>query len=381
MSETWGVYAHIPWCRRRCPYCAFYVEVDRDVPWAAFAKALVAELALRRPEFPGQASTLFFGGGTPSRMPAAHLREVVAAVDASPSAEIAMEANPEDVTPEAISDWLNAGVNRISLGLQTFNPKFAHLLNRACSVQHAQETAAWVSQSGVRSWSMDIIFGLPGQTLADLSEDLERLLETDPPHVSLYGLTIEEGTAFERGFQRGTIVPAPDDLWREMYDLLVERLAERGIQRYEVSNFAKDGHRSKHNELYWTDRPYLAIGPSAHGYTFSGIRWKNVADVGRYLQMPDPTIESERPTGKDRAIDRLFSGLRYVGGVSRTELREKCAQNLSSHAVAKLVQGGWIADDGEKIHLTNAGFPIADTVIVKVLDALTPAEDGSAQPD
>lgn len=372
-SEPWGIYAHVPWCRRRCPYCAFYVEVDRDVPWEAFVDRLVAEHASRAGVFGRPARTLFLGGGTPSRMPAAALKRLIAAIDLEPGAEITAEVNPEDADDAWIAGALDAGVNRVSLGVQTFDPQFARLLNRACTVDEAQATAVRVAAAGFRSWSIDVIFGLPGQSLADLDADLDRLLATSPPHVSLYGLTIEPGTAFERAVDRGKLVPTDPDAWRTMYDRLVERLAAVGVHRYEVSNFARDGHRSRHNQLYWTDAPYLGIGPSAHGYLPDGRRYANVADVGRYLVSDDPTASIESPSARERALDLLISSLRYVDGLPIAHLARRTGLAPDGRTLRALIHGGLLAEDPAVLRLTDDGFAVADGIAAKLGDSLVPA--------
>lgn len=382
---SFGLYVHIPWCRRRCPYCAFYVEVDRQTPWPAFVDAVLREHALRSPEFATEttgveATSVFLGGGTPSRLPPASLSRLLAGLPRLAGAEVTAEANPEDVTPEWLDAAVSAGVNRLSVGVQTFDPRFAHLLNRACSVADAQETVRRIAAAGLHSWSIDVIFGLPGQSLADLDADLDRLLATEPPHVSLYGLTIEPGTPFERAHDRGKLDPADEDLWRAMYDRLVERLRAAGLERYEVSNFARPGHRSVHNRLYWTDQPYLGLGPSAHGYAPDGRRWRNIPDVAAYLVQPDPTIEEERPVGRDRALDLLVSALRHVDGVDRGHLARTTGHLPDDRVVDGLVREGLLVRDGDRIALTDAGFPVADGLAVRLADALVPVGGPSKRP-
>jgi oxygen-independent coproporphyrinogen-3 oxidase len=365
-----GVYVHVPWCKRRCPYCAFYVEVDRGTPWGPFVDRVLAEHTMRAPEFGDTAATVFLGGGTPSRMPGDALRRLLDGLPRAAGAEVTAETNPEDATPEWLEAALEAGVNRLSLGVQTLDPKFAHLLNRAATVREAAETLDRVGRAGFRSWSVDLIFGLPGQTLADVEADLERLLAYGPPHVSLYGLTIEPGTPFERA----SFEPAGEDLWREMYDTIVARLKAVGIERYEVSNFARPGHSSAHNRLYWTDQPYMGLGPSAHGYAPDGRRWKNVADVGRYLAVADPTEESELPTGDARAMDLLVSALRGVDGVDRAHLSRTTGRRIAAEVVESLRRAGVLRVDGERIALTDAGFPLADGISARLADALVPVD-------
>jgi oxygen-independent coproporphyrinogen-3 oxidase len=366
----YGIYVHVPWCRRRCPYCAFYVEVDRDTPWPRFVDAVQAEYRLRKTEFPGVASTVFLGGGTPSRMPGAELERLLGGFDRVPEAEVSIEANPEDVDPAWLEAALRAGVTRISLGIQTLDPRFARLLNRACTVETAERTLRHVAAAGFASWSFDLIFALPGQELADLARDVDRLLELDPPHVSLYGLTIEEGTPFERARDRGSLEPASDERWREMYDFLVEQLRRAGFERYEVSNFARPGHRSRHNTLYWTDHPYLGLGPSAHGYASSGRRWHNVRNVTSYLDGGDPTEASETPTGAARALDLFVSALRTAEGIAVEHVHRTTGFSVDPAVLHALVRAGMLIENPDRIVLSDAGFPLADGIAARLADGL-----------
>ncbi len=370
-KQPYGVYVHVPWCRRRCPYCAFYVEVDRDVPWDRFVDALLRERTLRASAFDGLASTLFLGGGTPSRMPPEHLARLLAGLPHTDDAEITLETNPEDVDATFLAAVRAAGVTRISLGVQTLDPRFAHLLNRSCTVDRAAEVLEQVRGAGFASWSVDLIFGLPDQSPDDVLADLERLLAAEPPHVSLYGLTIEPGTPFERAVQRGTFAPADAETWRTMYDRIVERLASAGIERYEVSNFAKEGHRSRHNRLYWTDAPYVGLGPSAHGYRPDGSRYANVRDAVAYLDRPDPTSEDERPTPKQAALDLLISALRSADGVPRS-LLTRLGLAPDERLVRALVEANLLLDDPAALRLAHDGFALADGLAERLWDGLVP---------
>jgi len=360
---TWGVYVHVPWCRRRCPYCAFYVEVDRDVPWDAFIDRVLGEYAWRRRSFPGQPRSVFLGGGTPSRMPPHALARLVRGLNAYPDAEVTAEANPEDATDAWLENAMAAGINRISLGLQTFNPRFARLLNRMSTVQQAHQTALRIAAAGLRSWSVDVVFALPEQRVEDLVVDVEAILQVGPPHVSLYGLTFEPGTPFERALQRGKLAPVDDEVWRAMYLRLVRELEGAGLRRYEVSNFARPGHESVHNLLYWTDRPYLGLGPSAHGYAPDGTRWGNVRDANRYLEQEDPTATSEVPTPEQQALDLLVSVMRGRLGLDLDHLARHTGHSLPDAVVDDLVTRSLLVREGRRIALSEAGFPVADAVI------------------
>lgn len=365
-ARGWGIYVHVPWCRVRCPYCAFYVEPDRDADWPGWTGGILREYNARIGDFEVGARTLFIGGGTPSLLPVADLATLVANIALEPGAEVSIEANPEDVDRGWLDAAITAGANRLSLGIQTFNPNFARLLNRAHSVKQAREVAEMVAQTDLKSWSVDLIFGLPGQSLADLHVDIDHVLATGAPHVSLYGLTIEPGTPFERARDRGTLIPASDELWRAMYDALVERLEAAGLHRYEVSNFARPGHRSRHNASYWQGMPYMGLGPSAHGFLPDGRRYVNIRNATGYSQLARPTDTIERPTPTQAAADRIISGLRAVEGIVVDDLPVA----IRPGTIDMLVQGGVLSRSGERIALTPAGFPIADAVVNRLVEAL-----------
>lgn len=364
-----GVYVHIPWCRRRCPYCAFYVEADHGVPWDRFTGALTREHEARRPAYGGLGKTLYLGGGTPSRMPLPQLQALVHALGGQAD-EITIEANPEDIDGDWLTAVRGAGVTRLSLGLQTFNPRYARMLNRNATVEQARAIAGEVARAGFTSWSVDLIFALPGQTLDELAVDLDAILATEPPHVSLYGLTYEPGTPFARARDRGTFTPASDDTWRRMYDLLVDRMARAGLARYEVSNFARVGHRSHHNQGYWTHRPYMGLGPSAHGLEPGGARYVNDPDATAYIDGAVAPCTTEHPDARTEALDRLAGGLRGVEGLDLRLLGEATGWGVQGPVVDALVGHGLLDRLGATIRLTDDGFPVADSVVTRLARAL-----------
>jgi oxygen-independent coproporphyrinogen-3 oxidase len=373
----WGVYVHVPWCRRRCPYCAFYVEVDRGADQVAFVEAVLREHDRRRAAFEalGAPVTLFFGGGTPSRLDPRLVGRIVDAIGLAAGAEVSLEANPEDLDPDRLSGLLAAGVTRLSIGMQTLDPTFARLLNRAGTVRDATDAIGRVAAAGFPSFSVDLMFALPGQTLADLDAELDRLLELGVPHVALYGLTFEEGTPFRRARDAGRMTETDDDTWRAMYDRIAERLRGAGMRRYEISNYARPGHESRHNRLYWTDRPYLGLGPSAHGYAPDGARWHDVADLGAYLTRDDPTAEHELPSPLQAARDRLISGLRAAEGLPVDDLVRRGVR-LQPAARDALVAAGLLVPDPDRLILTDSGVAVADAVAERLSDALR-ADDGT----
>jgi oxygen-independent coproporphyrinogen-3 oxidase len=225
---------------------------------------------------------------------------------------------------------------------------------------------------------VDLIFALPGQGLEDLAADLEAILQVDPPHVSLYGLTIERGTPFERAVRHGELTPVDEEVWRAMYLRIVRDLEAVGMHRYEVSNFAWPGHESVHNVLYWTDRPYLGLGPSAHSYAPDGARWSNVRDVASYLERADPTETSEVPTAAQQALDLLVSVMRGRDGLDLDHLARRTGHALPDEVIEGLVARALLRREEQRIALSEAGFPVADAVIRHLAERLVRSvADGS----
>lgn len=368
----WGAYVHVPWCRARCPYCAFAVEPLRgEPPWRPFVDRVLRELDQRRSAFPGRPQTAFFGGGTPSRLPPRALGRVIAAL--APAGEVTAEVNPEDLDEAWVAGALAAGVTRLSLGVQSFDPAVAGRLGRAHTRRRAAAAIALVRASGVPTFSIDLIFAVPGQTLAQLDADLDHVVGEGVPHVSVYGLTIEDGTRFARARARGALPAGDDDAWRAMYDRLVARLHGAGVERYEVSNFARPGHRSAHNRLYWTDAPYLGLGPSAHGYAPDGARWANVRALADYLAAADPTETAERPDARTRATDLVVSSIRAVEGLDEGHLTARTGLAFDAREVGRLIHAGLVSRDGGRLALTELGFPVCDGVAARLVDALVDA--------
>jgi oxygen-independent coproporphyrinogen-3 oxidase len=374
-TEPWGLYIHVPWCRVRCPYCAFYVEPDRDAPWEAWVDRTHALVAERRPAFPGEPATIYLGGGTPSRLPPAALGRLLAPLRHPALAELTAEANPEDLTPAWAEAAHAAGIDRVSLGVQTLHPGHARRLGRAHSAVHAARAAALAAT--FRSWSLDLMFGLHGQSPGDLEADLDGVLALDPPHVSLYGLTIEPDTGYARGAARGVLTPADDELWRAMYARIVERLAAAGLERYEVSNFARPGHEALHNQGYWSGRPYLGVGPSAHSLWPDGARTVDVADLDRWLY-DEPVGEREQPDARQTAIDLLISCVRAARGLDLSWLQARTGQRPSDDAVRRLVRGGLLQDHPTHLRLTDEGFYVVDGVVRALADSLRAVDRGPA---
>ncbi len=371
-AVRYGVYVHIPWCRARCPYCAFTVSVRRERPHNAYGDAVLREWAFRRAAFPdAPPDTLFFGGGTPSLVPPAEIGRLIAGIAPAPGAEISLEANPHDLDPRTLDGLRDAGVTRLSVGVQGFDPTVAGRLGRSQDARAAPEVLRRVARTGFASWSLDLIFGAPGQTREAWARELDAALALDPPHVSLYGLTIEDGTAFAAGVARGRLRAPDDDDWHAMYAHAVEVLGHAGLPRYEVSNFARPGHRCAHNEHYWSGRPWAGLGVGAHGWEPDGARTVNTADVDAYLAATDPTASRERPDGAVLLAELLGSGLRHVDGVDTDDLARRTGLRVQPDDALRV--HGLLTTDGGRLTLTDAGFPLADAVVARLLRDVLPS--------
>ena len=357
----YGVYVHLPWCRTRCHYCSFNVHVSSTHPQRAYTDALLARWEACRELLPGPPATLYFGGGTPSLHPPEELRRLIEAIGAD---FVELEANPEDL--DLAPRWREAGVRRLSVGVQSFDARQIRFLNR---LHRAAELGRRIRAFGplFDSWSVDLIFGLPGQTLRDLEGDLSRLLDTDPPHVSLYGLTAHPGTAFARSVDRGRF-RLDDEQQADMLEHIVGRLDQAGRHRYEVSNFARPGHRSPHNELVWRGHPYVGLGAGAHGWLPDGRRTVAPADPTQFIE--GRAWEEEIPTPHQQAIDLIITMMRHVDGVPLERLRS-LGFDLKLPSLRPHVERGGLRL-GDSVSVAGPGWMHADGLVFAVVEALTP---------
>ncbi len=354
-------------------YCAFYVETDTP-RWTAWADGVLAHLASEQSSFPGPAEHLYFGGGTPSLAPPDTLGRIVAAVDRRPDAEVTIEANPGTVESTMLDLLVEQGINRVSVGIQTFQPRLARLLSRAHTVEDAQRLLSLVrTTAGLRSWSADLIFAIPGQTLAELDDDLSQMIDSGAPHVSIYALSYEPGTPLTRARDRGKLTPLSAEAWSEQYDLVVQRLESAGLERYEVSNFARPGHRARHNEHVWRAGHYMGLGPSAHGFRPDGTRTLAPADVNAWLDHPRGTLEHPQP--RDAAIDFLLSSLRHREGVRLTHLKDRTKFCIRTSDLRPHVARGLLEIDASSIRIGSNGWHVADGLVRALVDALQSADN------
>lgn len=339
---------------------------------SAFVDALCA--GLRASEWDHPIHTIYFGGGTPSRLPIPDLAQVFDALhdrfDLSVVDELTLEANPDDVSAAYLADLKSLGITRLSMGVQSFSEERLRFMNRAHNADEAKTCLKLLNEAGFETWTADLIYGNPGQSVDELRAELRTLLSFDPPHVSAYALTIEPRTRLGKQVALGKLMETDDGMVAEHMDVVAEMLAEAGLQRYEVCNFAKPGHEAVHNSRYWTHEPYLGFGPAAH--SFDGARrWSNVRDLARYVASGGFVSREglETLTSTQLAEERLLMGLRTREGVTRTELRERYRYELGAGqegVVARLVQQGVLTDDGDGLCLTSAGYPLADAVTLRI---------------
>ena len=380
INDRWGVYVHVPWCRVRCPYCAFVVEtVGRNgVPDPkGYTDAVLRQWDLLRPRFGGQPDTVAFGGGTPSLHPASELRRWIEALAPRAGAEITLEATPEDVTASWMDQVLQAGVTRLSLGVQTFQPGPARLLKRAHTATESEALLQEVEKAGFQTWSLDLLFAVPGQTLADMDRDLDTIARHGVPHLSLYGLTAEPDTPYARALAPGKLEAASEERWRETYDHLRERLGLLGLHQYEISNHAREGHRCRHNEHYWRLRSWAGLGLAAHGRLPDGTRTVSHKSLEAYLT--DPTGWSEWSVGTplERAEELLIGCLRHVKGVDLERLQKE-GYVLPQALLDPLIEQGLGTLEAGYFALSRTGLPLADALVAHLAVGLVPTSKDAA---
>lgn len=367
-----SAYIHVPFCRHRCGYCNFTLIAGRDDLFDKFLDALELELLLL--ERPHEVDTIFFGGGTPTHLPPAHLRRLLKLVrDWFPplqGAELSIEANPLDLTPERCTELRLAGINRISLGVQSFSDRKLKILERdhvtsdiACAVQAAKGVVG-----GLGSVSVDLIFGVPGESQEEWRADINQAIALSPNHISTYGLTFEKGTAFWTRQSKGDLIAIPEEQDREHYEIAIDSLTANGFEHYEVSNFARLGRRCRHNEVYWAGLPYFAVGPGAARY-LNGRREINHRStttwMHRLFTSKSPIAEFEELDGEDRSRERLVIGLRRMRGVNATDFEAATGHSIVSLVGSELVplldQGLLEWADGQ-LRLTRSGLFLSDSI-------------------
>ena len=361
-----GIYLHIPFCRQACTYCDFHFSTAKDR--GGVLDAMELEMIKRSRELgDGRVSTIYFGGGTPSLLDpgriAAFIQQIRDLFRVDRDAEITLEANPDDITTERLSEWKSAGITRISLGTQSFRDERLRWMGRAHDARQALTSIALIAKAGFTTWTIDLIYGLPGMTLAEWDEQLTIALDHGMPHLSAYCLTVEEKTALAQQVKKGGVHMPGDEDQSAQFDRLMARMEEAGLEHYEISNFGKPGHHSRHNKSYWEGTPYLGIGPSAHSFDGHSRRW-NIANNAVYTKaVREGTSywEEETLSPAQRTNERLMTGLRTAAGVELTRL-EVDALGLNSSAFQRHVSNGHISVVDGRLVLSKAGRHFADRI-------------------
>ncbi len=360
------VYVHVPFCARRCSYCDFAIAVRKETPDRDFLAALAVEwrqrlaLSLRGPS--PEITTLYFGGGTPSRLSGATIGQMVHLLTEdrplAADAEVTLEVNPDDVTRERALSWRNAGVNRISLGVQSHHAAVLEWMHRTHTIEQVPVAVDMLRGAGFLDISMDLIFGLPAALNRDWRHDLDRTLALEPTHVSLYGLTVEPHTPLAHWTHRGEVTTIGDERYATEYLEAHDGLVKEGFDHYEVSNAARPGFRSRHNACYWQGADYLGLGPSAHSL-LGGVRSWNVREWREYERLAGRgdllTAGSETPDADARALERRYLALRTSDGLSEAE--------LPASARATWLEAGWAVPEGGRIRLTAEGWLRLDALV------------------
>lgn len=359
------LYLHVPFCRRRCSYCDFDIAVRRAIPAADYVAAVRSELAWRLANGLDAGSPLesvYFGGGTPSLLPAAYLADLCGLVrehwSLAPGAEVTVEANPEDVDRDAARAWRAEGVNRVSVGVQSFDDRVLAWMRRPHRAGAAARAVAHLREAGIDNVSLDLIFAVPTRLGRDWDRDLDEALRLEPAHLSLYGLTVEAGTPLGRWVGRGEVAPADEERYAAEYLAAHEKLPAAGLEFYEVSSAARAGRLSRHNAAYWLGEPYLGLGPAAHACVAGERSW-NVRAWEAYRKAVrggrSPIAGRERLDEGRARLEATYLGLRTINGLPVARIGEERA--------VVWVRRGWAVRRAGRVALTPRGWLVLDALI------------------
>jgi oxygen-independent coproporphyrinogen-3 oxidase len=381
-NDKFSLYVHIPYCISKCPYCDFNSHVVADIPENDYTGALLRELELygEHNDWRGRKlQSIFFGGGTPSTFKPASIGKILAWVAATFSidadCEITMEANPGTVDAANFFGYRDAGVNRISVGVQSFQPRLLKFLGRIHSVNEARKALEVVRDAGFDNFSFDLIYANPGQTLQELEADIDTALEYQPPHLSAYNLTFEEGTPFHHEFRYGRMKSLSEDEEIAMADLIEEKLHGAGLLRYEISNYARRGWHSRHNVNYWRSGDYLGLGAGAHSYKrkldgITGQRWSNEKNPGRYIgqvtQSSHAVVEREEIDRDKAAGEFMFLGLRMTEGIRTENFRRRFGKTPREFypQIESWIDAELLAEQAGFLRFTPSGLMLANSIFV-----------------
>ena len=367
-----GIYIHIPFCKTRCAYCDFYSTTQTSLR-ERYIQALCRELELRNGYLQGHhVHTVYFGGGTPSQLRPTDLERIFGLLykvyGLEQCTEITLEANPDDLTDDYVAALARLPFNRVSMGIQTFHDPTLRLLNRRHTAAQAVAAVNRLRRAGIRNISIDLIYGLPGETQERWEADLRQALSLDVEHISAYLLTYEEGTPLYRMKQQGQVQEADEDSCLCFFTTLMDTLAANGYEHYEISNFCKPGFHSRHNSSYWQGTPYLGCGPSAHSYNGQTRSW-NTPSIDRYLAGIDsgqPASDTERLSLHTRYNEYIMTRLRTRQGASLNTLRQDFGQSLTDyclHAAAQHLAANRLETTNGYLRLTRQGIFVSDDIL------------------
>ena len=385
-EHPFSLYIHIPYCISKCPYCDFNSHVVPEIPEQQYTDALLRELdhyGSAREWQSRPVQSIFFGGGTPSTFAPANIGKILVRVAATfpiqADCEITLEANPGTVDQENFLGYRDAGVNRISIGVQSFQPRLLKFLGRAHSADEARVALEVVRRAGFDNFSFDLIYASPGQTLDEFAADLDEALAFRSPHLSAYNLTFEEGTPFGHENRSGRMKPLTEDEEIAMADLIERKLSQAGLARYEISNYARPGFHSRHNVNYWRAGDYLGVGAGAHSYrrlntgSIFGQRWSNEKNPGRYIERIELTSEAvtdrEDLECSKAASEFMFLGLRMTEGVLIDAFRSRFKKTPSEFypRIASWIDGELMQESGGYLRLTQKGLLLANSIFVEFM--------------
>lgn len=371
-----GLYIHIPFCAKRCIYCDFFSNTDQTFK-ENFLNALTQEMELRKDFLDGEPiETIYFGGGTPSQLSAKDFLRIFEAIelnfDISQCREITLEANPDDMTPEYVQSLRSLPFNRISMGVQSFHKEDLKFLNRRHNKTQAIEAVELCKKNGLTNISIDLIYGLPGQTEEKWAANLEEVIRLDIPHISAYHLIYEEGTALYKLMEIGKITAIDEDLSLYLFTTLIEHFSEAGYQHYEISNFARSGYISQHNSAYWHGKKYLGLGPSAHSFNKQNREW-NISSLPVYLEgiaAKTPEIEIETLTTAEQYNDYIITRLRTMWGISYNDIQDFFGENYLIYCrkqAKTFLNRGLLIEEMNNLYLSREGIFLSDGIMSEMM--------------
>ncbi len=363
-----GLYVHIPFCKSRCVYCDFYSTLRLDLQHQ-YIERLCCELDCRKFYLSGRTlNTVYFGGGTPSILSIADYEIIIKKIKSiftfAEDYEFTIEANPGDITFEKLQAWHDFGINRLSIGIQSFNDSMLRFLNRRHTSAQAVQAVWLARQAGFNNISIDLIYGIPNQTIDMLKNDIYAAIQLNIQHISTYCLTYEAGTPLYRLWQEKQICHADDDLLNDMYDLLISELSRHGFLHYEVSNFCQPDMHSRHNSAYWSGQPYLGVGAAAHSYN-GKTRQYNEPDLLKYINNTQKPI-IEQLSEVDLYNERIMLGLRTAGGVNISQLTDQ-ERDYCMKSASRYIESGVLALNDGYLKIDGAGWHILDLITSELM--------------